>query len=313
MAAPKQQSQLFKGIYEFEDPSGTLIAAKVPATGSIDLFDGTVVVVKPTQCAIFVYEGRVCDVLTGGTHELKTANLPILTRLANWKLGFQSPLRCELIFFSGQSFVSRRWGTSQPVLHQFDGGKTLPVRGFGQYTVRMRHPQKFYTSLFGSRSTYSIVDLEETIQGAILEQLPVALDGIRTLPELSRRHDAVSQNIEKLVAPKFEECGIRITDVQVASLLPPKEVLDAMDSKAAMDMIGDPKAYMVYKAANGLGAGEAKSDPMQAMMSLLFAKQLASEAPRGSVPRSGGFCSGCGSSVEADFRFCPHCGQEKKA
>ena len=65
MSAAKQ-STLFKGIYEFEDPSGTLLAGKVPAVGTVDLFSGTAVIVKPNQCALFVYKGKVADVLFAG-------------------------------------------------------------------------------------------------------------------------------------------------------------------------------------------------------------------------------------------------------
>lgn len=49
--AVRQQSTLFKGIYEFEDPSGSLIAAKVPPSGTVDLYNGTAVIVKPSRAS----------------------------------------------------------------------------------------------------------------------------------------------------------------------------------------------------------------------------------------------------------------------
>ncbi|MCO5144528.1 MAG: SPFH domain-containing protein, partial [Oligoflexia bacterium] len=110
MSSKNHQTTLFKGIYEFEDPSGTLLAAKVPYDGSADLYDGTVVIVRPNQCCAFIYKGELADLYMDGTHELKTENLPVLTRLSNYQLGFKSPLRAELWFFSGHLFTCRRWG-----------------------------------------------------------------------------------------------------------------------------------------------------------------------------------------------------------
>ncbi len=69
-----KQSTLFRGIYEFEDPTGCLMAAKVPAAGTVDLYSGTAIVVKPSQCAVFVYKGQIADILLAGTHLVKTEN-----------------------------------------------------------------------------------------------------------------------------------------------------------------------------------------------------------------------------------------------
>lgn len=312
----KKQSGAFRGIYEFEDPSGSLLAAKVPHSGSVDLYEGTVVVVKPNQCAIFIYEGKIADVLRAGTHTLNTGNTPILTKLANWKLGFQSPLRCELIFLSGQLFTARRWGTSQPALLALPGVGSVPVRGFGNYSVRLLNPQYFYMELFGSRSTFSITDLEEHIQGELIEQLPKALSIVSSIAELSSRQNEVSARLQELVAPRLKECGVGIDNIQVLSLLPPKEVMEALDAKLAIQMIGNQKEYLLYKAAQSLSAGEigkAGNDPMHMMMGLMLGKGLlgAEEAPAAASVAGLTFsCRHCmGSIASGEYRFCPHCGK----
>lgn len=163
MGATKQ-STLFRGIYEFEDPSGCLISAKVPATGTVDLYADTAVLVKPHQCALFIYKGQIADILLAGTHQVKTENRPILTRLANWRFGFESPLRAELIFVGGHILTARRWGTSRPILVNFEGYGPVPVRAYGNFNVAVKDPKKFYLKLMGSRSAYSIADLDEFIQ-----------------------------------------------------------------------------------------------------------------------------------------------------
>ena len=98
----QNQSLLFKGIYEFEDPSGSLIAANLPANGTANLCDRTAVVVKPNQSVLFIYKGKFADLIPSGTYEISMENVPLLTRLASWKFGFESPLKCEFIFLQNR-------------------------------------------------------------------------------------------------------------------------------------------------------------------------------------------------------------------
>ncbi|NQZ02426.1 MAG: SPFH domain-containing protein [Bdellovibrionales bacterium] len=181
-----KQSSLFRGIYEFEDPSGSLLAAKVPHKGLADLFNGTAVVVRPNQLAIFVHKGQIADILEEGTHSISSKNVPVLTKLANWRFGFKSPLRSEIWFFSAQVFTGRRWGTGKPILQSFEGHSSIPIRAFGNYNVQVRNPKLFYTTLLGSRLSYDISELEELVQGQIIELLPEAVASVTKLELLNQ-------------------------------------------------------------------------------------------------------------------------------
>lgn len=315
-----KQTDLFKGIYEFEDPSGTLLAAKVPSEGSVDLFDGTILVVRPNQCCVFVYKGEVAELYADGTHELRTGNLPVLTRLANWRTGGRSPLRAELWFFSGQLFSGRRWGTANPILVPLAGAGTVPIRAFGQYNIALKDPLQFFRTLVGTRSAFDITELESLVQGQIQELLPQALQGVKQVEELSSAQEKVSQTLEKMLDEKLKAFGLKLVELQVMSLSPGEEILKAMDAKAAMNTIGDPKAYLLYQAAQSLqgGAGEGgerANDPMQMMLGLMLGKNLMGEgeAARSAKPSqlpaaAGKFCGSCGAAGQVGQKFCGACG-----
>ena len=191
-----RQTSVFRGIYEFEDPGGCLLAARIPHIGSADLYSGTAIIVRPNQCALFLYKGKIADVLREGTHTVKTGNVPILTRLANWRFGFRSPLRCEIWFFSSQTYTARRWGTMKPVLHNFSGMNSVPIRAYGNYNIVLRDPKKFYMNLIGSRTSYDISELEEFVQGQILELFPEALAIVKNIENLNKSQDEVSKKLQ---------------------------------------------------------------------------------------------------------------------
>jgi membrane protease subunit (stomatin/prohibitin family) len=329
-----KQSGLFRGIYEFEDPSGSLVAAKIPHKGSADLYNGTAVIVRPNQLAIFVHKGHLADVFEEGTHTISSQNVPLLTKLANWRFGFKSPLRSEIWFFSTQVFTGRRWGTAKPILQSFDGHPSIPVHAFGNYNVQIRNPKLFYTTLLGSRLSFDMSELEEFVQGQIIELLPEAVASVKQLEKLNQSQQKVSVQLEKLCNKVFAKYGIHLRDVQILSLLPSQEVLQAMEAKAAMQMVGNKQEYLLYKAANSLnelGSGNSQgNDPMQMMLGLMLGKNLMQErvgtrhvleaqpvtvAPKQMQELSestGRFCSACGHQVSANDRFCSNCGEKLK-
>lgn len=311
----RNQSTFFKGIYDFEDPSGVLVAAKVPATGSVDLYSGTAVLVRPNQCAIFTYKGEIADVLFSGTHEVKTENMPVLTQLANWKFGFENPLRCELIFVAGHAFTSRRWGTPKPILTNFTDFGSVPIRAFGNFNVVVSNPKLFYSKLMGTRTTFSISDIDDFLQGQIIELLPEILLDVKSLEDLAKSYNGLSKKLEVELKKEIDEYGLSIQKIQILSALPSKEVLEAMEAKTAIKIIGSQKEYLLYKAATSLGqpSDNQGNDPLQMMMGMMLGKGLLGadyhDKEKVAAIESKELCNSCGKAVQSGARFCSSCGK----
>jgi membrane protease subunit (stomatin/prohibitin family) len=318
------QGTFTRGIYQFEDHSGAVLAARVPARGAADLYNGTNVIVRPNQVAILVYKGEYADFLTSGLKILKTENTPVLTRLANFALGFQSPLLAEIWFFSLSNFNGRRWGTKQSVISSIQG-KPVPLKAFGTYSVRILNPRKLHSTMIGTRAVYTIADVEEYIQGEILENLPDALKIIQDFAQINTLQDEVCENLQDRVNDSIEKVGLELSKLQFLSIQPPKEIMQALDSKIAMDLIGDQRQFLLYNAAKGLRADPANAqagfnqDPVQVMMGMMLAKGIAGEDYK-QAERAVGFvdaahadratklCAACGSMNLRTSKFCSQCG-----
>lgn len=318
MPVLKAQNGLFQGVYEFQDPSGTLLAARVPASGSLEIHDGTTLVVRPNQCALFVHKGQVADILTQGTHTLRTENLPTLTRLANWRKGLQNPARAEIWFFSGMVFTARRWGTAQPVLASLEGSP-LPIRGYGNYNVFIRDPRKLFKMLMGTKTFLDITEIEAFIQGEILASLPAALQPLNEVADLGTRHRDVTAVLEAELNHRLAPYGLSVTNVQVLALIPPQEVLEALDAKLAVQVLGNPREYLLHKTANSIDALPQPDgdDSMQTMIGMMIAKGLLGadyhEKEMGLAANNNAShqrCASCNNVTDAVNRYCPHCGRE---
>jgi membrane protease subunit (stomatin/prohibitin family) len=320
------QGLLRKGIYEYSDPSATLLATRIPASGSADLYSGTVVVVRPNQSVIFVYGGKITEVLDTGTHEIHTENFPLLTKLANWKFGFESPLRCELWFISQGLFSGRLWGTDSPVLLTLPTTGAVPVRVHGNANIRISDAKGFFIHFLNGQTSYDITDLETFIQAQMMAFLPNALKAIEKIQDLNTKQTEVGAKLENLVNAKLKPYGVQLEDIQIKSILPPDEVLEALDQKLAMDVIGDKRDYLLYKVANSLdhmksGPGQG-GDQTQLLMSMMLGKSLLGDGagaatapaslPGGEPTKTSAFnyvkCPACLEFTDPHNTFCPKCG-----
>jgi membrane protease subunit (stomatin/prohibitin family) len=325
MSPKYQQSILFKGIYEFEDPSGVLVAAKVPPAGTADLYSGTKIIVKANQSALFIYKGKIAEALPEGTHSVKTENFPILTRLANWQFGFESPLQAEIWFFSNAVFAGRRWGTTQPVIYDFPEYPAVPIRAYGIYNIVVRDSKKVFMTLVGNRASYDISELDNLIQAQITELLPKTLSVVPNLESLNKSQAAVSKELFTIVNKALEQYGVELLSLQVIAMVPAQEVIQALGDKVAMNIIGDKREYLLYKAANSLlethpKGDKGSSDTMQLMMGLMLGQSLLDHrererpfiasvnTPKDALPDKSQTCPKCNAMVGAGDKFCSSCG-----
>ena len=74
-------------VIEWADQGPGDMVQRVPEVGQGDIRLGSQLIVRPSQQAFFVREGKPTDGFTEGRHTLNTYNLPILTGL----LGLEYP------------------------------------------------------------------------------------------------------------------------------------------------------------------------------------------------------------------------------
>ena len=124
---------------------------------------GAQLIVRPGQTAVFVHQGRIADVFPPGQYTLETRNLPLLSTLAGWKHGFDSPFKAEVYFVRTTEVTDLKWGTPNPVMMRDADFGPVRVRAFGNYTLKATQPEALITALVGTDQSF---DAEEvTLHG----------------------------------------------------------------------------------------------------------------------------------------------------
>jgi len=235
-----------------EDGDGTL-AWRFPMSG-MEIQNGGTLVVRESQMAVFVNEGKVADVFGPGTYKLTTQTLPVLTYLKNWDKLFESPFKSDVYFFSTRQQIDQKWGTPQPITIRDKDFGAVRLRAFGNYAFRIADPKAFHTEISGTRESYPVADLEGQLRGLVLQNISNAIAG-SGLPflDLAANQVMFAEAMVKELAPVFAKLGILIESLTVQNVSLPEELQKILDQKIGMGMVGNDMAkFMQYQTAQAI-------------------------------------------------------------
>lgn len=245
------KSQLID-VIEWVDDSKDTMVWKFPDSDK-EIKNGAQLIVRESQCALFLNEGQFGDVFGPGRHELVTRNLPILTTLKSWKYGFNSPFKCDVYFVNTKQFLDLKWGTSNPIMMRDPEFGVIRLRGFGNYAFKVTNPTAFLTEVNGTGSYRSVEDLAAYIKKIIVSSITdfIAESKIAAL-DLAMNYDELSEGTLAKLRTKFSSIGIDITSFCIENLSLPEEVEKMLDKKTSMGIIGNTAQYAQFQMADSI-------------------------------------------------------------
>ena len=243
----------FIDVIQWTEASDGTLAWRYPMQ-DMEIQNGAVLVVRESQMALFVNEGKVADAFGPGTHKLTTQTLPLLTNLKNWDKLFDSPFKSDVYFFSTRQQIDQKWGTPQPITIRDSDFGAVRLRAFGNYSFRVATPALFHTEISGTRETYSVEDVDGQLRGLVLQNISnaIAASGVAFL-DLAANQLSFAQALTKQLAPEFEKIGLKLEGMTVQSVSLPEELQKVLDQKIGMGMVGgDMGKFMQYQTAQAI-------------------------------------------------------------
>lgn len=242
-------------IIEWMDPSGDEMIYRIPQEGSADFKIGAQLIVRDSQTAIFFKSGHAADTFTTGRHTLTTMNLPILTRLAAFPFGFNSPFRAEVYFVNLKVFTDLKWGTKHPVTFKDNKLGLIRLRGHGAFTMRIENPILFLNSIVGRQSRFTTDDIQSYLRDVIIARLNDLLgEKLDTILDLPAIYTELAEDFKEIVRNEFDKYGLELVDFYISSITPPEDVSKMIDQRSGMEAVGDLDKFLKFEMAKGLGA-----------------------------------------------------------
>ena len=228
-----------------------------------EIKNGAKLVVRPGQAAVFVNEGStsIADVFESGTHELTTANLPILSTLMGWKHGFESPFKAEVYFMKTSKFTDLKWGTRAPVTVECEGYGMFDLRANGTYVIQIEDPKKFLEEIVGTDGKFDVDEISNDLREEIVMNVSDRLGEMELDPgKLTGKMKDISEELQAPLQEYFTTIGLEITRFRVVSLSMPDDVrkeLHEMSRLGAKKLTGaDPNAMQnltALRASRAMG------------------------------------------------------------
>lgn len=309
-------------LIQWADEQPDELVHRVPERGSGEFVLGSQLVVRESQAAVFVRDGKALDTFPAGRHTLSTNNIPLLTSLIGLPFGGKSPFTAEVFFVALREFTSLKWGTTQPLTFRDSELGMVRLRAFGTYSLQVENPQMFVTHIVGTRGGYSLASIEDFLRSLILNEFNDLLGNAHTsILDLPAMTLELSNAARLALADDFQRLGLRLVTFQIEGITPPEDVQKRIDERSGMEAIGDMQTYTQFQTAQamrdaaqnesgggaagigvGLGAGAAMGQAMAGALSQSANPQAQPAAPAGTP------CAKCGQLVPAGANFCPSCG-----
>ena len=266
-----------------------------------EIKNGAKLVVRPGQAAVFVNEGNtgVADVFEPGTHELTTANLPILSTLMGWKHGFESPFKAEVYFFKTTKITDLKWGTRAPITVECAGYGMFDLRANGSYVIQIADPAKFLTEKVGTDGNFEVDEISNDLREEILMNVSDRLGEMELNPaKLTGKMKDISEDLQAPLQEYFGTLGLEITRFRVGSISMPddvrKELMEMSRLSAGKLANADPNAMQNLTAlrasramgdlANNPGAGGVAGAGMGMGMGMMMGNQMGAAATAATQP-----------------------------
>ncbi|MDX2116947.1 MAG: SPFH domain-containing protein [Planctomycetota bacterium] len=249
----KLKGELIDIVQWLDDSPDTLVYRFERLNNEIK--NGAKLVVRESQTAVFVDEGRIADVFTPGTYTLSTANLPILATLKGWKYGFESPFKCEVYFVNTRQFTDMKWGTMNPVMLRDAEFGPVRLRAFGTYAFKCVDPAALVREVSGTSGRFTIEGITEQLRNTIVSRFTDVL-GESKIPalDLAANYDELGKFLGERIKPSLTPLGLDLTALLVENISLPPEVEAALDKRTSMGIVGDLNRYTQFQAANAMEA-----------------------------------------------------------
>ena len=324
-------SRQFRKVIEWKDQEADVIAYRYQFEKDRDeIMKKSVLVVNPGQKAIFVQEGKVADCFGPGTYELSDIkNIPILTKLYNWKYAWESPYKGNIYFISTKQFLNKNWGTTNPVMMRDQDFGMVRVRGFGTYSFSVGDPTEAMEELIGAQGTMTTKTVDDYFRKVITSTLStvIAESEIPAL-DLSMHYEELANAAKNRLKDDFANIGIKLNALYIENLSLPEEVEKMMDKRTQVGVMGNG-AMQGYAQMESIGAmrDAAKNNSNMGGLGMNIAtgmaaasmfKQEMNDAKSGNTSIPGGtvaekVCPACGAKAKAKAKFCPECGAKFEA
>lgn len=317
---------------------GNVLLWKFPGE---DFNDNSQLIVNESEEALFVYDGVIQSVFTGGKYTLNTDNYPFIKSLRKLMSDGVNPFNCKVYFINKIHKLELLWGTDSPIqIRDAEFMFMVGIRARGSYSLRVDNAKNFYLKLVGNNMpSYSVDDVQKSFKSVFVMHIKNNLANIMkelkmTVLDMSTQLISIATDLKPQLQSIFDEYGLSIVNFYIIDISIPDDdpnyqrISEAYSKKASLkiqgsdwskiqtaeilkDAVNNPNGGMGAFGAQ-LGAGLAVGSTMGIGMAQNVISPLSAPVPIPTVAStdlSETKCQKCDTVNDSSAKFCLECGE----
>lgn len=308
-------------VIEWKDESKDTVVYRFPIPDRYAIMNGSTLVVRESQVALFVYKGKVADVFEPGTYKLSTENIPFISKILSLTTAFELPVQAEVYYVNTKQFTGQKWGTQNPIAMRDKDFGMVRLRGYGIYSFRVIDAKKFMNEMFGTNNIYTTSDVAEQIRPMVIQSITDTIAESKiSLLDLAANYKEFGESVTKSSTDEFANYGLKLEKLVVENLSLPEDVEKALDERSKLGIMEDKMGtYTQYQAATALR--DAANNPngnnlaglgvglgVAGTMGHVFGNALNTENKPKAKTKA---CVKCGVEIPQSAKHCPECGESQ--
>lgn len=203
-----------------------------------DIRWGSIVVVKESEVAVFMRDGKVYDVLPPGRHVITTQNLPLLTRAFNFLAGYgETPFKARVVFVSRKQFMGR-FGTNLRLKLSPRASWMTEMQIFGTFWFRISDPVLFLTQLAGMQPYFTSKDVTNFLRSYFNEAIIQELSKYSVMEVQTKLEEITMKAKAGTLYDSFKQKGLELLDIKIQGVsFPYLEKLEKEDPIYGVSLI----------------------------------------------------------------------------
>ena len=189
-----------------------------------DFNDGSVLVVGPSQEAIFVKHGQILGTLPSGTHTLSMKNYAFLRALKGMWTGGITPYQGTIYFVNKMVSMAIDWGTDSPIkLNDPLYNVPIGITSYGDYAIQVIDGRLLMEKLVGTTVGFTQDDLKTYFNSILAVKLRSFLSSVMIDYKLSgigidRHLEVLSDAMAIKVKSVFKPYGLEVIHFSIAKI-----------------------------------------------------------------------------------------------
>lgn len=277
-----QYQDQFREVIKSNIDNPNILIKKVTTPNGV-ITDQSRLFVEPGECAIFVDNGAIKDVITESGMYFMDTSAPGLFQTNIFKgigatfletmkrIAYEGNVINEqaVFFVSLTEKLGLGFALDKPILYKDPEWGPIEINATGEFAIKITNPMNLLTNVVGGARDFYIEDLAGTIRPYVISGIMDEISNLGlSFDSISTKQTELGTKVIEETKEKLDSIGVELTKLVVTSIDVPEEVKNSMRERTGIKMkatsVNDTEADVYTKLNKAEAIKDMANNPTNA-------------------------------------------------